>query len=107
LAWKEKLMITLRIQPHLFAALRTGFEAAATDDAPIETELLDRVRIALTEAGAAALPGLQVLLTLGAVDELDALAACCEVGGEMHPDVTDDQWGSILALVKQAVDHNP
>jgi hypothetical protein len=37
---------------------------------------------------------------------LDALTACFEVGGELHPDVTDDQWDSILALVEQAVDHN-
>ena len=100
-------MLTLRIQPHLFAALRAGFKAAAYDDAPIETELLDRVRVALTEASASALPGLPVLVALGSVDELAALTGCFAVGGEPHPDVTDDQWNSVLALVEQAVDHNP
>ena len=100
-------MVTLHIQPHLFAALRTGFEAAASDDAPIESELINRVRVALTEASATALPGLPVLVTLGSANELSALSACFEVGGELHPDVTDDQWDSIVALVEQAVDRNP
>jgi hypothetical protein len=74
-------MVTLRIQPHLFAALRTSFEVGASDDAPIDPELLNRVRVALTGASATALPGLPVLVTLGSVDELNALAACFEVGG--------------------------
>jgi hypothetical protein len=95
-------MVTLGIQPHLFAALRAGFEAAATDDAPIDLDLLNRVRMALTEASVTALPGLPVLVRLGSADELNALTACFEVGGELHPDVTDDQWDSILALVAQA-----
>jgi hypothetical protein len=95
-------MVTLSIEPHLFAALRAGFEAAATDDAPIDLELLSRVRVALTEASVTALPGLPVLVSLGSADELNALAACFEVGGELHPNVTDDQWESILALFEQA-----
>ena len=37
--------VTLGIQPHLFAALRASFEATATDDAPIDLELLNRVRV--------------------------------------------------------------
>jgi hypothetical protein len=53
------------------------------------------------------LPRLPVLLTLGSADELNALIACFEVGGELHPDVTDDQWDSILALIGQAIDRNP
>ena len=100
-------MVTLGIQPHLFAALRAGFEAAATDDAPFDPELLTRVQVALTEASITALPGLPVLVTLGSADELNALTACFEVGGELHPDVTDDQWASILTIVEQAVDRNP
>ena len=100
-------MLTLCIQPHLFATLRAGFEAAATEDAPIDLELLNRVRVALTEASVTALPGLPVLVSLRSDDELNALTACFEVGGELHPDVTDDQWASILALIEQAVDRNP
>jgi hypothetical protein len=49
------------------------------------------VRLALTEASATELAGRSVLLPLGSVDEVNALTACCEVGGELHPDVTDDQ----------------
>ena len=94
-------MPTLRIEQHLFTALRASFETAASDDAPIDHELLCRVRAALTEAGGAALPGLPILVTLDSADELDVLSACFEVGGECHPDMTDDQWTSILALIDQ------
>jgi hypothetical protein len=100
-------MVTLGIQPLLVPSLRDGFEAAATGDAPIDLDLLNRVRIALTEASVTALPGLPVLVSLGSADELNALTACFEVGGELHPDVADDQWASIMALVEQAVDRNP
>jgi hypothetical protein len=34
--------------------------------------------------------------------ELRALSACFEVYGECNPDVTDDQWEEIVALLKQA-----
>ena len=96
-------MITLRLEPQQFAALRTGFDAAASDpDAPIDPTLIAGVQSALAEAKATALPGLPVLVTLQSTDELDALAACFEVGGEGHPDVTDDQWYSIVALIEQA-----
>ena len=96
-------MITLRLEPQQFAALRTGFDAAASDpDAPIDPTLIAGVQSALAEAKATALPGLPVLVTLRSTDELDALAACFEVGGEGHPDVSDDQWYSIVALIEQA-----
>ena len=96
-------MITLRLESQQFAALRTGFDAAASDpDAPVDPTLIAGVQSALAEARATALPGLPVLVTLQSPDELNALAACFEVGGEGHPDVTDDQWDSIVALVEQA-----
>ena len=50
------------LRRHLLAVLRTGFETEASDDAPIDPELLDRVRAALTEASATALPGLPVVV---------------------------------------------
>jgi hypothetical protein len=96
-------MITLRIPSHLFNALRAGFEAAAYDDRPFDTELLDRVRAALAKASATALPGLPILVALESEDELYALATCFEVGGEDHPGVTEDHWASIQALFVQAV----
>ena len=96
-------MISLRLEPQQFAALRTGFDAAASDpDAPIDPSLIAGVQSALAEAKATALPGLPVLVTLQSTDELDTLGACFEVGGEGHPDVTDDQWYSIVALIEQA-----
>jgi hypothetical protein len=64
-------MATPHIRQHLFAALRAGFEAAASNDAPIGSKLINRVRVALTEASATALPGLPVLVTLGSADELN------------------------------------
>ena len=64
-------MVTILFPPHLFAALRTGFEAAPSDEAPTESELINRVRVALTEASATALSGLPVLVTLGSADELN------------------------------------
>jgi hypothetical protein len=100
-------MITLRIETHVFTALRVGFDAAANDDAPVDPELLDRVRTALTEASATALPGLPILLTLASAYEMDVMAACFEVGGECNPAVSDDQWDAILALIDQAAcSHN-
>ena len=96
-------MITLRVEPQLFTALRTGFDAAADDpDAPIDPSLVVDVHSALAEAKSTALPGLPILLTLPSVDELDVLSACFEVGGESHPGVTDDQWYSIVAMIEQA-----
>ena len=96
-------MITLRIDPPQFTALHAGFNAAADDpDAPIDVSLLARVRIALTEAKASALPGLPILVSLKSTDELAALSACFEVGGEGHAGVTDDQWYSVVALIEQA-----
>ena len=96
-------MITLRLEPQQFAALRNGFDAAASDpDAPVDPTLIAAVQSALAEAKATALPGLPVLVTLQSTAELNTLAACFEVGGEGHPDVTDDQWDSIVALIEQA-----
>ena len=95
-------MVTLRIEPHLFNALWAGFDTGASDDAPIDPELVGRVRTALTEAAATALPGLPLILTLGSADELDVLAVCFEVGAELHPNVTTDQWDAIQAMIEQA-----
>ena len=78
-------MIALRLEPQQFAALRTGFDAAASDpDAPIDPTLIAGVQSALAEAKATAIPGLPVLVTLKSTDELAALSACFEVGGECH-----------------------
>jgi len=95
-------MVTLCIEPHLFTALRAGFDAAVPDDARIKSELLDRVRTGLTEASATALPGLPVVVTLASPNELDVLAVCFEVGAELHPGVTADQWDAIQAMIEQA-----
>jgi hypothetical protein len=40
--------------------------------------------------------------TCASTAELDTLAAGFEVGGEGHPDVTDNQWYSLVALIEQA-----
>ena len=95
-------MIALGLEPQPFVALRTGFGAAASDPgAPIDRTFLSNVQSACpTEA--TALPGLPVMVMLQSTDELDALAACFEVGGEGHPDITDDQWYSLLALIERA-----
>jgi hypothetical protein len=99
----EDPMITLHLEPHQFAALRAGFDAAADDpDAPIDVSLLARVRSALADAKATALPGLPILMMLKSTDGLAALAVCFEVGCEGYADVTDDQWDSVVALVEQA-----
>jgi hypothetical protein len=99
----EAPMITIRLEPQQFTALRTGFDAAASDpDAPIDPTLIADVQSALAEARATALPGLPVLVTLQSTAELDTLGVCFEVGGEGHPGVTDDQLDSIVALVEQA-----
>jgi NADP-dependent 3-hydroxy acid dehydrogenase YdfG len=96
-------MITLRMESQQFVALHTGFNAAASDpDAPIDPTLITGVQSALAEAKATALPGLPVLVTLQSHNELNALAAYFEVGGEGHPDVTDNQWYSLVALIEQA-----
>ena len=56
-------MITLRLEPQQFAALRTGFDAAASEpDAPVDPTLIAGVQSALAEAKATALPGLPVLV---------------------------------------------
>jgi hypothetical protein len=60
------------------------------------------VRTALTEASATALRGLPVVATLDSPDELDVLAVCFEVGAELHPGVTADQWDAIQAVIEQA-----
>jgi hypothetical protein len=96
-------MITLRLEAPLYDALRAGFDVAAGDpDAPIDVSLLAYVRTALAQAQATAMPGLLIVVSLQSTDELAALAACFEVGGEGHADVTDDQWYSITALIEQA-----
>jgi hypothetical protein len=94
----EDAMITLRMEPQQFAALC----AADDPDAPIDPSLLAQVRSVLAEAKATALPGLPILITLQSADELTALAACFEVGGEDNPNVSESQWESVLALIEQA-----
>jgi hypothetical protein len=65
------------------------------------------VRAALADASATALPGLPILVMLQSTGDLAALAACFEVGGDGHPDVADDQWDSVLALIEQASRSTP
>jgi hypothetical protein len=99
----EDTMIRLRLESPQFDALCAGFEVAAGDpDVPIDVSLLAHVRTALADAQATAMPGLPMLVTLQSIDELAALAACFEVGGEGHADVIDDQWYSVEALLEQA-----
>ena len=99
-------MITLRMEPQQFTALCAGFDAADDPDAPIDPSLLAQVRSALDEAKATALPGLPILITLQSADELAALVACFEVGGEDNPNVSEGQWESVLALIEQAARTN-
>ena len=95
-------MITLRIEPGLFSALREGFEAAICDDnAPINSKLIGRLRPALADAAAQAPRGRLILVRLESIAELYALGDCFAVGGEGHPRVTDDQWDRINALIDQ------
>jgi hypothetical protein len=95
-------MIVLRVEPSLFSALRTGFEAAVcNDDAPIRPQLLSRLRPALADAAAAAPRGRPILVRLESIAELYALGDCFAVGGEGHPRVTDAQWDAINALIDQ------
>jgi hypothetical protein len=98
----EDAMITLRMEPQQFTALCAGFDAADDPDAPIDPSLLAQVRSALDEAKTTALPGLPILITLQSADELAALVACFEVGGEDNPNVSEGQWESVLALIEQA-----
>jgi|HubBroStandDraft_5_1064220.scaffolds.fasta_scaffold1063030_2 hypothetical protein len=95
-------MLTLRFAPHLFAALRAGFEAGAGDDVPLEQEQVAGLRLALAEAAAGAVPGLPIIVTLESVYELYALADCFEIGAEVSAEVSVDQRQSILALINQA-----
>jgi hypothetical protein len=60
------------------------------------------VRTALDKAEVNALPGLPILVLLKSTDEFDALVACFEVDGECHPEVSNDQWYSIMALIEHA-----
>ena len=95
-------MLTIRIEPHVFSVLRSGFEAGANDEAPLDQRLLGRLWAALIEADADSTPGLPVLLMLGSAVELDAMASCFEVGAETDPSITDDQWLSVLTLFESA-----
>ena len=96
-------MITIRIPSHLFTALRSSVEAASPDDARIESEMLDRVQAALTEASATARGGFPVVMTLDSPDELNLLAVCFEVGSELDPGVTTEQWNAIQVLFEEAL----
>ena len=95
-------IITLRVEPSLFSALRTGFEAAVcNDDAPIRPQLLSRLRPALADAAATAPRGRPILVRLESIAELYTLGDCFAVGGEGHPRVTDAQRDAINALIDQ------
>jgi hypothetical protein len=98
----ETAMITLRMEPQQFAAPYAGFDAADDPDAPMDPTLLAHVRSALAEAKAGAMPGLPILVVLQSGAELATLGACFEVGSEDNPNVTDDQWDSIMALIEHA-----
>jgi hypothetical protein len=101
-------MITIRVEAQQFRALCAGFHTAADDpDALIDRARLMNVRAALADASATALPGLPILVMLQSTGDLAALAACFEVGGDGHPDVADDQWDSVLALIEQASRSTP
>jgi hypothetical protein len=96
-------MIILRVEPSLFSALRTGFDAAVrTDDAPIRPQLLSRLRPALADAAAGAPRGRPILVRLESIAELYALGDCFAVGGEGHPRVTEAQWDAINAIIDKA-----
>ena len=83
-------MIILRVEPSLFSALRTGFEAAVcNDDAPIRPQLLSRLRPALADAAATAPRGRAILVRLESIAEQYAPGDCFAVGGEGHPRVTE------------------
>ena len=100
---REIAMMKLRVEPDLFVALRAGFEAGATGDAPpISALQFGRVRSALAGAVAAALPRRSVIVILESVGDLYALGDCFAVGGERHPRVTELQWDAINELVDQA-----
>src|SRR5580692_10323976 len=97
------VMIILRVEPSLFSALRTGFDAAVrTDDAPIRPQLLSRLRPALADAAARAPRGRPILVRLESIAELYALGDCFAVGGEGHPRVTEAQWDAINAIIDKA-----
>ena len=95
-------MVTLCVPSHLFSALQFGFDAVC-DDGLIEQDMVRGVRAAFADALDTSMPGLSVILNLQSADELYALADCVEVGGKGHPDVTDDQWKAIVALIDEAV----
>jgi hypothetical protein len=90
------------VEPHLFAALRSGFDAAARDDAPVDQVALSCVRTAIDEAAVGSMPGLPIILRLRTGRQLNVLSDCFEVGGECHPAITDFQWDAITALLEQA-----
>ena len=59
-------MITLRIHPDLFSALRAGFQASACDnDPPIKSKLISPLRLALVNADAKGPRGRLILVILG------------------------------------------
>lgn len=95
-------IITIRIEQHLFGLLREAYAAAATE-APLDPVVLEQVRAALTDAAAAALPGLPVVVKLGDAGDLVVLRACRQVGSDCSPSITEDVWVEINALLAQAV----
>ena len=73
--------------------VRTGFEAWVSDEAPLDSRLLNKLRIALIAAHVAATPGLHVILILDSSNELQT--PCFQVGRDTDTGVTDDQYLAI------------
>ncbi len=79
-------MITLRVEPSLFSALRAGFEAAVcNDDAPIRPQLLTRLRPALAAAAVTAPRGRPILVRLELTAELYALGTASRLAAKAIP----------------------
>ena len=79
-------MIILRVEPSLFSALRTGFEAAVcNDDVPIRPQLLNRLRPALAAAAATASRGRPILMRLELIAELHAWGTASQSAAKAIP----------------------
>lgn len=95
-------MPLLRVEPHLFAMLRSGFAVAAGDQrAPIDPALVHAVRGALTRADAGQRGRLPVVVRL-TQPELVVLTAFFGCAAERLDGIDDVQRNAIVALLQQA-----